>query len=222
MAKVVPDILQQFIEGMNFTSKIVSISGAVVEVENVFHARKGSIVNFGATQYTVVSVDYSTEKITVSANVSGSPTSYSIQAPFFFHGTPYATSTQLSKIKSVDKVPMIYLMEILRERGQAEDSRFDTVADCSLFFLDVANGKDWSTDDHYSNAIMPMRNLVNAFIEQARQYSLFGEIGEYDIITHVKFGQFQDLKGHVQSIFNELLSGIEIGVSIPIKFCCNC
>lgn len=220
--KVVPDILQQFIEGMDFSSPIASISGAVVEVEDVFHARDKSKVLLDLVEYTVLSVDYNLNKLTLTAPVAGSPSTYSIASPKFFHGTPYATNSQLSKMKAPDKVPMVYLMEILRETGQAEDSKFGTVADCRLFFLDVANSADWSTDQHYSNVIIPMRNLVHQFIRQSRLYSLFGIIGEHDIYTHVKFGQFTDQKGHNQSIFNERLSGIEVVVSIPIKFCCNC
>lgn len=224
MTAFVPDLLDDFISALDLSAEVVSISGNDVTVGNTFQARKGLQIMLDNTAYTVASVNHATETITLTAPVVGSPTTYSIGAPFFFHGTAYMVGAHISKIRnSADKMPMVFLNEIISEQEQGVESVIERVVNIRLFFLDEANFKDWNTDDHYSFVIAPLRKLVNAFISQIREAKEFEQDDEtFDIKTHVNFGAYQELKGHIQSIFNERTSGIELGFTLNIKKCCNC
>jgi hypothetical protein len=91
-----------------------------------------------------------------------------------------------------------------------------------------ADFQNWNTDDHYSNAIIPMRNLCFAFIEEVNNSFMFSDFTDYNLINHVKFGVFTDNKGHTNNFFNENLSGVEMRVTLPVykniacSDACNC
>lgn len=220
---IVVDEIETFINGLDLSSPILSaVIGAtsVLTVENVYHARVGLNCIIDGFEFEIISVNYDANTV----EVNGTPVTYilfEMPVPFYFHGTPYATNAHISRLQDSQKVPMIYLLEIIREQLQVEDSSIETIADLRLFFLDVANFQDWTTDQHYSNVIRPMRNLLDAFIDQARNSPLFGELPALQVITHVKFGVYQDSKGHLNSLFNDRLSGIELNGSFPFyNKCC--
>ena len=87
-----------------------------------------------------------------------------------------------------------------------------------LFFLDVANYADWDTDQHYSNVIIPQSKLCDYFLANIRKYQgrIIGDRGGTQIL-HAKFGEYRDLKGHVNSIFNDRLSGVELSIDLLFK-----
>lgn len=230
---IVPDKIAEFISGLDLTSTITAMTlGAesLLTVENLYHARPGlscfvSSKFFAETEYTILGVDYDAKTVLINGNpiiTEFELPQFRMPVPNYFHGTPYATNAHIGRLSDAAKVPMIYLLEILREELQGEDSMIETVADLRLFFLDVANFQDWDTDQHYSNVIVPMRNLMDAFVEQARTSPIFGDIPVLDVITHVKFGVYQTNKGHLNSLFNDRLSGIELRGNFPFYKCCNC
>lgn len=220
---IVVDEIETFINGLDLSSAITAASvGAetTITVGNVYHARTGLSCLIDGDSFKILQVDYDANTV----KVEGAPATtkvFSMPVPFYFHGTPYATNAHISRLKDSQKVPMIYLLEIIREELQAEDSGIETIADLRFFFLDVANFQDWDTDQHYSNVIRPMRNLMDAFVAQARISPLFAELPALDVVTHVKFGVYQSNKGHLNSLFNERLSGVELRGNFPFyKKCC--
>jgi len=141
--------------------------------------------------------------------------------PFYFHGTPILTNTHISGAKEDQKVPMIYLFEILKEKDIKEDSRIVRESDLRLFFLDSADFEDWSTDDHYSKRLLGLNNLVDEFIEAARNFSCCFYLFETDItrINHVNWGVWRNNAGHEQRIFDDDLTGVEVSFTLPLKNC---
>jgi len=222
---LVVDVIEEFIAGLDLSSAVLSSSTSLgqttIVVENVFQARSGLTCFIDGSEYVIASVDYDAKSVTLLEAVEA-PVLFRMPSPFYFHGTPYATNAHISRLSDSEKVPMIYLLEIIRETIQAEDAAAESVAELRLFFLDVANFEAWNTDDHYSKVIRPQRNLVNAFIKQARQSKLFGVIEQLELIVHVKFGVYHSEKGHLNSLFNDRLTGIELKGSFPILGCCDC
>jgi hypothetical protein len=244
MSKLVVDVMGGFVAGLKLESKVLSFSvpamlpgsfsnsfsnsfsvGSTIVPEtttitvcDMFHARPGLACLLDGIEYTIMETDRETGTVTV-AGYTEAPALFSMPAPHYFHGTPTATGAEISRLRDADKVPMIYLLEIIRETVQGEDSAYVSVADLRLFFLDVADYAKWTTDDHYAKAVQGLRSLADAFITQARKYRSFGKLAEIDLITHVKFGVYQTDKGHVNSLFNERLTGIEMRASFPIRDC---
>ena len=163
----IPDIIEAFINSLDFTLNIVSYSDngtdTTITVKNAYHARKGLTVTIDSVDYPIKSV---TGNDIVIAGVL-TPIVVVLQSPFYFHGTPYATNTHIALManKKLDRTPFIYLMEIIRERFDNKvDSLIDRTAELNLFFLDDADSGNWLTDDHYTNVIDRLRKLSDYFI----------------------------------------------------------
>ena len=85
-------------------------------VADLLHLREGLIVEIDGVDHAVTEVKNNCEKFTVAGDVEGLFVSY--PRPFFFHGTPYATNAKLSRLKDPNKVPFVYLLEIIRIEGR--------------------------------------------------------------------------------------------------------
>ncbi len=225
---IVPDLLETFINSLTFESAVINQVYNVgsdetgIIVENSFFARTGMRVYLDGSAYTVKRFDSKLNELVFDTELDPIA-KLTLSNPFFFHGTPYMTNIELTKIRESDnKFPLIYLYEIVREdiRNEEKDGLAE-IADLRLFFLDNSNFRDWDTDEHYTNSIRPQRKLVDEFIIQMNKYKMFDRSDNITLINHVNFGQFVDKKGHLQSIFNEKTSGIELQIKLRIRDC-NC
>lgn len=222
--KLTVDILEDFINTLNLTGVVNSFSddgtNTTLEVDKTFHARTGMQLNVDGTDYPIVSV-VNNQSIVV-AGIVPTPTNYTVPNPFYFHGTPIMTNANhISGAREANKVPMIYLYEILRERDMRIDSKIRRESDLRLFFLDSANFEEWNTDDHYSNRLLGLNNLVNEFEEAARNYSCCFYLYNTDFtrINHVNWGIFFDNAGHKKQIFDDELTGVELSFTLPLINC---
>lgn len=179
------------------------------------------LIDIDGTDYVIESVVNNTS--IVVQGVIANPQAYTVPNPFYFHGTPIMTNaTHISGAASSDKVPMIYLYEILRERDLRQNSSVVRESDLRLFFLDSANFSEWNTDEHYSQRLLGLNNLVDKFIEEARKFPCF-YLFETDFtrINHVNFGVYRDNQGHIKKIFDDDLTGVELSFTLPLKNCNN-
>lgn len=138
-----------------------------------------------------------------------------LDKPYFYHGTVSAVKTELKqKADLTEKLPMIYLYEVLRETFNVR-SPIERSADLRLFLLSEANATEWTTDCHYINVINPMTNLGHLMVETLKDNDYFGYPEEYDLIYHANFGKY-NTKGHDEKIFSEDTSGCELSLAINI------
>jgi hypothetical protein len=222
--KLTVDIMEDFINSLDLNGVVSAFSDdgihTTIQVGKTYHARTGMLLNIDGSQYPIVSV-IDNASITVEG-VIVNPQVYSVPNPFYFHGTPIMTNANhISGAKGSDKLPMVYLYEILREVDQPEDSRIVREADLRLFFLDEANLNEWTTDDHYSRRIKGLNNLVDQFIESAIQYTCCFYLYEtpFTRVNHANWGVYLDNKGHERKIFDDDLSGVELRFTLPIRNC---
>lgn len=120
---------------------------------------------------------------------------------------------------------MVYLLEVIEDNFLEDDNLLDRTSDLRLFFLTEANFEDWKTDQHYLDAIEPMRSMVDFFISEVLKKSKgLGKIEGYDVINHANFGVYTTDKGHTKKIFNDDYSGCELRITLPIKsdYSCGC
>ena len=84
-----------------------------------------------------------------------------------------------------------------------------------------ADGKVHTGEINALSELMNSLDFDSNFIVQARNSPVFGVIDELSLVNHIKFGVYTDNKGHLNSIFNERLSGIELSGSFHFnKKCC--
>jgi len=166
MARQIVNILEDLVGELSFTEKISSVSDdgekSTLLVCATHHARPCTTISIDTTEYMVLSV-VDNESITVEG-VIPSAVEYTIAAPKYFHGTRIDTHAERSHLEMEDKVPAVYLWEIVREKFNREpDAYIERESDLQIFFLDDADYGE-SNDFRYTNSIDPMRNLANDFI----------------------------------------------------------
>lgn len=226
---IVADIIETFINSITFKGNVIScvLDGVntVLTVENALFSREGLSISIDGTDTTIVSATFSecsTDTITVSGSFADC-SEFVLQDPVYLHGTPYATNSHLSRARMAGEriTPLIYLLEVLETRDDGRQS--ETVsADIRLFFVDDANVADWLTDDHYTEVITQMNRLADYVIAKAQEYSGFSHDFAVRGYSHANWGQYADLKGYIQRIFNVNLSGVERRLNLPILKDCNC
>lgn len=119
--------------------------------------------------------------------------------------------------------PFVWLVEpFVATENKSPMSIIESEPDLTILFLDNANPQDWVTTDHYSNVIIPMNELADAFEAKLRATrSIFGRITSWRKVNHANFGS-ESTNGHIQSILNEKTSGVEVRFSVEIYKCLNC
>ncbi len=217
--------VEDFINSLDLSGDILSSSNdgtnTDIVVSNSFNTRKDTPIFIDGNQTTVISIDYNTNTIKVSG-VYISPSRFSINPPFYFHGTPIATNNHISQADSSQKYPMIYLYEIFQEVDQDVFSSIDWTADIRLFFLDRSNFEDWNTDDHYTYVINGINSLVDAFISQLRDSKMFysNEV-TFTRTNHANFGNFVENQGHVSHFFDDYTSGVQVQFTLNVRKSCK-
>jgi len=229
------DIIEEVVNGLSFSTEIKTVTdngndNYTLGVCCTYQVQPKCDVAINGIIYPVTDIENNTS-ITVDLNGNPVPVvgdNIDIAAPAYFHGTIPAINEELDEIQdSGDQVeaPMVYLFEVISETfNNDEEERIERESVLRLFFLGGADFDDWYTDDHYKNAIVPMRNLVYEFIKSIdREQCLFADFDTYTLINHAKFGVFTDNNGHVSRFFNADLSGVEMRVTLPIlkNFACS-
>ena len=140
------------------------------------------------------------------------------------HGTIIDGNIQLTTIKDgEDKYPLIFQHEITRETFfNDKRNKLERESEVDLFFLCVADFKEWQIAEHNKFAIKPMRELALKFIEELKTSNGIGEFDTFEILDHVKFGVYTSEKGHTERIFNDNLSGVQLRTTIPFLKTCGC
>lgn len=216
------DIVGEFVQGLNLTTEVQSVtvagSNTTLVVNNAYHLRAGMSLNIAGTDYEVLSVFG--EAFTVEGlPVINAGESVSVPAPFYFHGTPIATSQRLVRLEDIEKVPMIYLYEQLRERRRGQNSPIRS-ANITLYFLDNANFEEWLTPDYYANRLVGLNKLVDKFISELDKDITFDTLEtDFDIRNLQHFGTFRTLKGYEKEIFADKFTGVEVSFELKKITC---
>ena len=219
-------------ELINSTVHTVTVNTIVDNGDNTFtlstpftyYLKINSPITIDSIDYKVVSFVMN-ESITVKPLKGTTPvtsTSFIIPPPTFLHGTPTAANNEYVRTKSN---PFIWVLEFLEaDYNNSTDSPVKGTFDFDIFFLtDVPQG-DWLVTDHYENAIYPMNNEIDYFLNILNdRIDLFGDIDNYKVINHVNFGDYVVNKGYDKKIIEANLSGSQLKISIPyITEDCEC
>ena len=225
------NIIKQLVA--DFNAKLVGIytdpiglgSGLqTIKVCETSHLRPGSIITIGIIEYEVVSIVGTLITLKGGSTITTSGT-FAFPEVFFFHGTPIMVGSELNNIRDSEaKTPFIYLYEVLEDEFIEEvGSSIERNSNLRLFFLDQANFKDWDTEHHYSEAIVPMNKLSAEFIHFLKTNGNIGLFPNFSLIYHANFTIKYTTNGHETRLFNDELSGVELKINLPIKksFVCS-
>ena len=148
-----------------------------------------------------------------------------LPAPFFQTGTKIAAKSEWAKVKTdlLEKTPLIWLLEIITERGLAADSSLEFETELRIFFLDECDVTQNTTEDNRREVVLPMKKLALEFLATIRKNRIFKRVQNYDLKTFSRFGT-EDDTGVIQNILDANLSGVELRFTLS-KYkdkCKNC
>ena len=154
------------------------------------------------------------ESITIQdINSSGIPTvqDFKLPAPNFYHGTTIMAASEQSKHKDPKlKTPFVWLYERLEETEITDPlNKWGRESEPRLFFMDEARYADWTSTQHKTGAIDPIRQMVELmFFNIENQRGLYDRVNEYKTTNIANWGKFNTDKGHADRFFAQDLSGI--------------
>lgn len=224
--------IAKVIEGIvaNMDKTIVGVEdnlnpGAVLFCDTKW-ARKGKTIYdpIDDTYYQITQIEYDLE-INATPLVNPIPFgsgTYVCSSPFFISGTRLATNKEWTMAGNnvMQKTPIIWLLETVEEEhfGRGDSREFS--ASMRIFFLDETNIKDYYTEDHRHEVVLPMQKLVDQFIQTINNDYRFQTIESFRIKTFSRFGVEQE-SGMFQNILDANLSGVELILTLT-KFKENC
>ena len=225
------DIVESLVNSINLTftaTSIVDLTGGFYQLFtcNTLHLQACNFtLSIDGNDYYITEVIKDTS-ITISGPTLPTSLSFQVYAPFYFHGTILATKNETDNIMdSVDKTPMVFLLETIRDEFKGVEDMTDRISPLRMFFLTQSDWQDNSTDDHYTNAIEPMRNLVYNFLDVLKGSRIINNFNqlEYTIINHTLFAEY--IKGsYGPAIFDSNLTGCELQFNLEVRknFECFC
>ncbi len=208
-----------------------SIYGTLTQTTDVLEfcqtkwARKGKIIEaLDATPFRITSINYD-EDITGQSIPSGTSFAageYLLPEPFYISGTKLATNREWTIADSnlMKKTPIVWLLETIDETrfGRGDSREFET--SLRMFFLDETDIKNYYTEDHRREVVLPMQKLVEEFIKVVNSDVRFKAVEDYRMRTFSRFGVEQE-NGMFQNILDANLSGVELTITLT-KFKTNC
>ncbi len=188
-------------------------------LSDVSYLQKGFNQTLGADEYTILSVDPTTNTVVVGGVATITVDTFFPYLVKFFFGNIRETANELKDyLQSRDKTPMLYMYEEFRERfNEDPTTNIERESDLRLFFLTQADFQDWQRQDFQDNAIMPMRRLAERFIESVKNSKRVADLTTYETITKTRFGVFVSEKGINTAYWADNLSGIELRITIELN-----
>ena len=223
MRKETVDIIEDLLSEVELTvtvtrySSSIDFEGIKAETCNTSHIQPCKEVTIDNEEYKVLEVKHN-EYFIIEATSAPAEFVFTVQAPSYFRGKAIDTNAELDMIDDKDTItPLVYFTEIYTDRFYPNDELVERTVDIRMFFLTTANYEDNLTNDHYTEAILPMRNLVYNFINVLEKSKIIGKFASYyDLTNHAKFGIFLLRKGAEKRIFDDNYSGVEFTVRLPI------
>jgi hypothetical protein len=118
------------------------------------------------------------------------------------------------------RTPFVWLYEILDETVIRDE--FDPWGRNSkpqLFFMDESSLADWTSAQHKTNVLEPMRQMVELFFEKINDFQgdKYKEVLNSSQIGRANWGKFITDLGSVKKFFNEDLSGHQVGFDFTMS-----
>jgi len=147
-----------------------------------------------------------------------------LETPFFMTGTKLATNREWSIADSnlENKLPLIWLLEIISETGYGRGSSFDRDIEAKIFYLDETDPSQYYTKQHRDQVVKPMQKLMAEFLKTTDGIREYQTVENYRYKTFSRFGVEQE-NGVFQNILDANLSGIALEITLTrYKVNCKC
>lgn len=212
------DIVKEIVENLDRNVNPTMWEGSKAFTCNTKWAQVGHFVEVEGNTYTIEDVEHCKS---ITLNNVPTPGIIKLSQPKFFTGTLIETNNELTDLKSdFDKVPLVYLKQLFDiEDNLQNNSPYLEVGSLELIFLSNVDSKRWVYNlDYYENVIKPTDGLYCELMEAFKKDHRVGKIKKSKKTMRVKYGVYI-LKGNLEQIFNDSLSGWEVFLELPINKC---
>lgn len=190
-------------------------------------ARVGKVITDSIDRkFKIVEISY--DKYIVAEAVSGGSEVLDgfcyLSNPFFITGTKRATNMEwtLADSNLENKLPLVWLLEIISETGYGRSSSLEKDIETKLFFLDETDPSQYYTKDHREQVVIPMQKLMLEFLKVVENDRMYQSVENYRYKTFSRFGVEQET-GVVENILDANLSGVALEVTLTrFKENCKC
>lgn len=218
------EIIRDIVDSLDLTTT-VEVDGNLLTTCKTLHVRKHSIVKDGANNTFKVTDFVNNESITVEplGSYTWSGTVLTAPKPLFIQGKSMSTNEEYLDISNAtrDKTPLIWLVRGYREKHYGKLEALSFSVEPLIYFLDEAYSEKWLNDEHDINAINPMYNLCQLFVNKVKKSNAFNDLVDYSIDDEPRFGvRYSAEKGNRKRIIDDDLSGV--GLRIPLDVRQNC
>ena len=229
MRKETVDIIGDLVNDINLSFAIKTIidnggNSYTLTTCNTLHLQTKFKITIDAVVYTITEVDKDVS-ITITGDSLPTATEFDVYPAYYHHGTILSSNAELAQIKDANnKTPLIFLHEVIEDKFYNKvSSQLERETTLKIFFLTQSNWAKNNTNDHYTSAIEPMRNLVYNFIDTLNKTRYIANIEEYRVKNHSLFANYLQ-EGYTEAIFDKNLSGCELNITIPIRqsICISC
>jgi len=144
--------------------------------------------------------------------------------PFFITGTKRATNKEwtLADNNLSNKLPLVWLLEIISETGYGRDSALEKDIETRLFLLDETDPSQYYTKDHREQVVIPMQKLMEEFLKVVNDDRMYKTIENYRYRTFSRFGVEQET-GVIENVLDANLSGVALEFTLTrYKENCKC
>lgn len=203
-----------------------SASGKTL-VCNTKWARVGKIITDSLDRkFKITQIGY--DEFIIADPVSGGTevldgTCYLIN-PFFITGTKKATNMEwtLADSNLENKLPLIWLLEVISETGYGRGSSLEKDIETRLFFLDETDPSQYYTKDHREQVVVPMQKLMLELLKQVDENRMYQSVENYRYKTFSRFGVEQET-GVIENVLDANLSGVALELTLSrYKQNCKC
>jgi len=147
-----------------------------------------------------------------------------IQKPFFITGTKLSANREwtIADNNLENKLPLVWLLEIINEKGFGRGSSYDRQIETKMFFLDETDPSQYYTKQHREQVVVPMQKLMSSFLEVVENDRAYESINDFSFKTFSRFGVERDT-GVIENILDANLSGVALNLTLTrYKINCKC
>ena len=181
-------------------------------------------ITIDSIQYRITAFEINVS-IRIKPITTGDPipnvTFFTIPAPLFFHGVTLMAIDEQGKPKDpTERTPFVWLYEILNETVIRDElDPWGRNSKPQLFFMDESSLSNWTSAQHKTNVIEPMRQAVELFFDKINDFEgdKYKEVLTWTETARANWGKFITDLGHAKKFFNEDLSGHEIGYDFTMS-----
>jgi hypothetical protein len=219
-------IVREIVNQMNFDIAIKSIDNYTLSVCKTLTLKVGETVTDGdGNAFIVTSIVMNSQINLLPVNHTNSFVGFTL---FTQLGATYIQGKWISvnneylqmDLQTQNKTPLIWLVRGYEEKRPDWKTGIKLESEPLIYFLTESDNTAWLNNEVDENAIIPMQNLADLFVETARQSGMFTQIKGERYVDEIRFGVKRGDKGNERRILSDDLSGI--GLRIPFKFLGNC